>query len=329
MASDEFIKKESGGNTKIILVTRVHKEATDEKMFKLVDEIEYLENMPEKWKHHFMTVEQSFVGEDRVYYEMPHYNLPTMRRLIFSGAVDATEVIKWVRQILCFAFEMYEEEKIEEPAVYMDYMHFHRFDRRMSELMMKSEIFREIIPKKTFSMNSVEYMNAPVIVNKLRNRKVSDTLKPDFYSKWGHSDLHFSNVMIDREKNSFILIDPRGYPFCDYIYDLGKIWHSVNGKYEFISERKFEWSGDELWLDRNQAFNICEQVKEALPAVFAEQSEFTKDELMKRVEFNEAMHFITLVPFCFDFDGIEDRARAAYWTGTALLNAFWSKYYGD
>ena len=38
----EYLKKESGGKTKVILVTRVYKEASDERMDKLVDEIEFL-----------------------------------------------------------------------------------------------------------------------------------------------------------------------------------------------------------------------------------------------------------------------------------------------
>jgi len=38
------------------------------------------------------------------------------------------------------------------------------------------------------------------------------------------------------------------------------------------------------------------------------------------------MHFITLVPFQLSHDGVETKAKVAYFIGVELLNNFYSKY---
>ena len=88
--SEEFfeadhLSKESGGKTKVVLVNRVYKEATDERMDKLIDEITFIDSIPEPFNNNFPKV--SYYKRDekaqKVYYEMPHYELPSLRRMIF------------------------------------------------------------------------------------------------------------------------------------------------------------------------------------------------------------------------------------------------------
>jgi hypothetical protein len=50
-----------------------------------------------------------------------------------------------------------------------------------------------------------------------------------------HGDLHFQNILIGKEPSDFLLADPRGdLEGLDIYYDLGKLWHSFNGKYDLI-----------------------------------------------------------------------------------------------
>lgn len=325
-AEEEYIKKESGGKTKIILVTRIHKEATDERMDKLADEIALLERIPKEWKVHFPEVVLSHIGSDKVYYEMPHYALPSMRRLIFSGDFKCQKILKWTDRILEFSFKMYEKEVIPMPDNYMDYMHFARLKRRLKELCRKSRVFRELIPQETLTINGTGYKNIPLVLKELEKPKVVEKLLPEFVAKWGHSDLHFSNVLIDIEQDNFILVDPRGYPFTDYYYDYGKLWHSVNGKYEFIAERRFKLEGTNFELERSDVYWECEKVKEQLPDLLLKHSSESRNVVMKKTRFNEAMHFASLVPFIMDFDSKEERALVGYYTGVILLNKFLEDY---
>ena len=53
MSNGDYLKEESGGKTKVVLVSRVHKEAADERMLKLVDEYEFIESIPDEFKEYF------------------------------------------------------------------------------------------------------------------------------------------------------------------------------------------------------------------------------------------------------------------------------------
>ncbi len=327
--SDTHIKRESGGRTNIILVTRVHKEATDETMYKLVDEIRFLEAIPGEWQSHFPEVALSSINRDKVYYEMPHYTLPSMRRLLFSGVLKCDDALRWIERLVDFSFQMYRREVIPLPEGYMEYMHFARLRRRLDELSRKAEVFRWLLPQKTLIINGTEYRNIPVIVEQLERPAVVSQLLPEFVGRWGHSDLHFSNVLIDLEGDNFILVDPRGYPFCDYYYDYGKLWHSVNGKYEFVAENIFKLDGTSFELEKNDVYRECERIKAGLPDILCRYSSEPGDVVIMKTEFNEAMHFSSLVPFILDFDGKEERALVGYYTGVILLNDFMKKYFGD
>ena len=46
-----------------------------------------------------------------------------------------------------------------------------------------------------------------------------------------------------------------------------------------------------------------------------------------KTEFNECIHFASLIPFLLSYDGKEEKAIAAYLTSVLLLNNFLLKYY--
>ena len=47
---------------------------------------------------------------------------------------------------------------------------------------------------------------------------------------------------------------------------------------------------------------------------------------MRKTEWNEVMHFASLVPFLLDFDGVDARSKVAYYTSVILINDFCEKY---
>jgi hypothetical protein len=149
---------------------------------------------------------------------------------------------------------------------------------------------------------------------------------PEFVGKWSHSDLHFSNIIIDREKESVVFIDPRGYSFCDYYYDFGKMWHSVNGKYEMIATRQFVLNKDSFSFQNNSVYAFLESFKSPLMRIFAEFSNESSSTVEYKTEWNEVMHFASLIPFMFDGDGKDERAMASFYVATILANRFCDKY---
>ena len=327
MNNAEYLQQESGGKTKVVLVNRIFKEATDERMLKLVDEFEFIESIPEEFKDKFPKIIFYGTDENRAFYEMEAYNLPTIRRLMLAGQIGHDEVLYWTDKITEFSLRMYNKEVIPRPDEYFDVMHFGRVRKRFDELRKKSDWFKETLQATHIEINGQTYLNTPYVVdNYFDNQRFLYGVQPEFVGRWSHSDLHYSNILIDRENDNFILVDPRGYDYCDYYYDYGKLWHSINGKYEMIASRAFTVGEGTFQLERNNMFKLCEALKSTLPDILYKYSKEDPIAVMRKTECNEVMHFIGLVPFLLDYDGIDARAKVAYYTSVILANHFCIKY---
>jgi len=323
---DEFRESGSGVNTKLILLNRVRKEATNERMQKLIDEVKFIESIPQEFKQYFPEIVHYGVEGEKSFYEMAHYNLPSLRRLIFSKKVTKEDVLYWMEKITAFSMNLYNHEVIDIPKDYMKEMHWDRFWTRKLELVEKSPIFEELFSSESIVINNKEYSNAHVIVEKLQEKEKD--FMPEFVGRWSHSDLHFSNVLIDLKNDTFRCIDPRGYNYCDPYYDFGKLWHSVNGKYEMVANEMWTTEGNSYKLNENYYFTFLENLKiDIKERIFNRFSTNNTKDSFKKIEFNEAMHFITLVPFQLVHDKVEKRAKVAYFIGVELLNKFYEKYY--
>jgi serine/threonine protein kinase len=324
---NDYLKEESGGKTKVILVSRVHKEAADERMLKLVDEYEFIESIPEPFKNYFPRILFYGVNENKAFYEMEHYDLPTLRRLMLSNSINKDEVLYWTNKVTDVSLKLYKYKILNIPLKkYLNDLHFNRFNNRMKELSTKSNWFKDILHKKYITVNNKKYYNIPVLFEKFKTEKFINKIQPEFIGRWSHSDLHYSNILIDRDNDKFIMIDPRGYDYCDYYYDFGKLWHSVNGKYEMIASRQFDLSEEYYKLHDNKMFNLCESLKEPLIELLCQYSNESKDDVIMKTEWNEVIHFCTLIPFLLDYDNINARSKVAYYTSVLLINNFCEKY---
>ena len=325
------LNKESGSgvDTNVIIVSRVVKEATNERVDKLIDEMKFIESVPTKFKNKFPEIVFSRIENNKAFYEMRHYQLPTIRRLILSGDMDSEEIVDWSTKITNFSMEMHSHEKLDIPVdEYFKALHWDRFDNRMEELSQKSSWFESVLSEEDVSINGQNQKNITFLYHKLKERQ--KWFEPEFISRWSHSDLHFSNILIDRENKDFRLIDPRGYDFCDYYYDFGKLWHSVNSKYELIAARMFSVSeiNEEHWFSLNQEkpYFALENSKDKIMNMFCKLSNQKNEDVVMKTEFNDVMHFATLIPFLLAFDNKEEKARVAYYQSVILMNDFCKKY---
>ena len=330
-SDSKSLNKESGSgvDTNVVIVNRVIKEATNERVEKLIDEIKFIESVPKEFKDKFPEIVFSKYDNKKAFYEMKHYELPTIRRLILSGQMDSKEIVKWSDKITRFSMSMYAHEKLNiTNQEYFDALHWSRFNNRIKELANKSEWFKQTLTKENIAINGKAHKNLPVLYKRIRAKQ--NWFNPEFIGRWSHSDLHFSNILIDKDNNDFRLIDPRGYDFCDYYYDFGKLWHSVNSKYELIASRMFKVSdiGDSHWfsLEQGKPYFALENSKHQVMDIFADVSNETRDEVELKTEFNDVMHFATLIPFLLVFDSKEEKARTAYYQSVILMNDFCKKY---
>jgi hypothetical protein len=79
--------------------------------------------------------------------------------------------------------------------------------------------------------------------------KMADIVGPPSHDDSGilHGDFCLSNILFDFRRNSVKLVDPRGYVrpntpdvFGDTRYDIGKLHHSIVGRYDFIIAGYYE-----------------------------------------------------------------------------------------
>lgn len=326
--SDQFAESGSGSLTKLLVVERVRKEATAERMEKLIDEYNFLNAIPEEFKASFPEIVHYGADGDTSFYEMQHYQIPSMRRLIFNKQIDKDSLLRWTQRIVLFNKALLESEPKPIDDNYMRDLHWSRYFDRRQELSIRSDLFKTIFSQDELLINGRKLKSPDYIVERLVD--LEEELKPKMAGRFSHSDLHFSNILLDLKNEHFIFIDPRGYERCDLSYDLGKIWHSVNGKYEMVANGYWEkGSGLDYKLDQNEYFQFLDDLKSPMMELLCDVSvEADRERAVKLIEFNEAMHFITLVVFQIADDNVEEKALVAFAIGVELLNAFWDKYYG-
>ncbi len=327
----------SGTQTNVIVVNRVLKEATQERMEKLVDEINFIESLPDKLKPNFpKIIKSNKESKDKVYYEMQHYNLPTLRRLIIAKKVSEEELNSWNEILVKFCRDLYSIDKINAPNNYVETMHLDRMQRRLLELKTKSKIHKKMLEAEKIIIEDKDYESLYHLINKIKIIIKRNPVNPESIGKWGHADMHYSNVLVNTKTKEFILIDPRGYDYCDYFYDLGKIWHSLNGKYEMISSRLIRSSkttkGNNdhytFIIDQKETIELLEKTKKPFEKLVLNtfNHSFTNDNFMRIVKFNEMCHFISLLPFLLEFDQIENRSVTAHLTAIKIAQNWCEEY---
>ena len=111
-----------------------------------------------------------------------------------------------------------------------------------------------------------------------------------------HGDLCFTNIMIDPNLQFIKLIDPRGsfgsYDiYGDPDYDLAKILHSIDGKYDFIIKDMFSAEYDLAAASVN--YEVHGRARDFdMQELFNEV--FSPD--MRRVKLIEALLFLSMIP---------------------------------
>lgn len=113
-----------------------------------------------------------------------------------------------------------------------------------------------------------------------------------------HGDLCFANMMIDNNLSFIKVIDPRGKfgtfdIYGDPRYELAKLFHSVDGKYDYIIKDQFDLqvngnSIDYSIQDKDRDFDLYNLFTQ----IFAEEI----GNNLKKIELIEALLFLSMIP---------------------------------
>lgn len=298
---------------------------------KLDDEINWLLNLPKATKDKFPQVLYHKIEQNYSEFCMPYYDMPNIRKLIMTGEWKAENTIPYLQKIFSFLFQNIYSVKLNTspPQSWVNKNHIDRVLTRLNICSQQSPRLKALIELPSIDINNIKYKNLPHLLDVISADKgLLKKVQPKELSLT-HGDLHLQNILINIEKEDFLLADPRGgKEGADIFYDLGKIWHSLNGLYDFLHTDQFTItkSNNSFTFDlhNNYAKREYSRLKEILPEILNEFIDFESD--LIKIEFNEAMHFSSVMMFHLGKDSTHSRSEAMYLTAVILLNKFVQKY---
>jgi hypothetical protein len=320
-----------GSFAKSRVVSTFRKEARERGKDKLRDEINFLKKLPEPLRSLYPAV-LSTDEPDRntVVMNQEFIDWPTVRAHLLYEGTDPNEVVQRLRALLYLLKRVsYDVGAQSAPSDYIDRLHFRRVRQRTQLTCDLSPIFRKLVDAREVVINGKVYLNTPAILNLFeKSAALRAFATPASVGPFVHGDLHFENILFDLTSTEFKLVDPRGYELCDIYYDLGKLSHSVNGKYDLLHEHLFALDykaagkviEGNLHYTNDHLVRTYDLIRSHLHLWCAELT--GDDHSLGRMLFNEAMHFAADMPFHLAHDELENVAVAIYLTGVRLLNQF-------
>jgi len=301
---------------------------------KLNQEIFWLDSLPDSIKARFIPINDYEISDDNSWFEMPYISLPNLRRNFISGLYSHSEITNKFNDILDFTLnELYKKVPSKVSPNWLAINHYDRVFKRLQWIKENNITLSRIIDCKNIYVNETKYINILQGIKTINNsNKIKEIVTPKSLYRI-HGDLHFQNILVDDIKNDLIYADPRGeLNGSDIFYDFGKLYHSVNAKYDLIhtdissssivEENKILFDYGDKHLE-----DYYENLKSLLVSCIQDRSVFKDDQnFMLKMEFNEVMHMCSVMIFHLRNDNVENRALSLYAASVKILNEFINKY---
>ncbi len=256
---------------------------------------------------------------DNPYVSMEYYTYHTVHELYLFGNLGKQQwedIFKRIR-FICKDFKRYTVSN-DDLLPSLEDMYLTKTLKRLENLRSDERFLKMF--EKPVSVNGRMYLSMDEITGLLK-KLIPETLYDVDTFHIIHGDLCFSNIMIDSNYSFVKVIDPRGkfgyYDiYGDTRYELAKLFHSVDGKYDFIIKDLFDVTFD---LDAPRIdYSIQDRCRGFdLYRVFLE---VFKDEIasdLKKIELIEALLFLSMIPL--HNESLEHQA-AMLGTGLDILN---------
>jgi hypothetical protein len=231
---------------------------------KMEAEASWFEALPDALKGHVPAYLGRADGNQPGYRLSYEYLCPLSDLYVFGALKSGM----W-RQILEGCAEMLGEMQARKPAAVEPSWFFALYGDKAMARFRRFADQAQIDPKASWILNG-RALPAPLEVI----AQMVDTIGPANDDDAGilHGDFCFSNILYDFRRRAIKLIDPRGFVepgrpslFGDTRYDIGKLHHSVIGRYDFILAGYFslEHVGTRALSFSVSAPAICDAVEQA------------------------------------------------------------------
>ena len=232
------------------------------------------------------------------YVSMEYYAYHTVHELFLYGDLSYQQWIDIFKRIrfVCDDFRRYRVTD-DNLTKSLEEMYLTKTIQRFEKLQ-KDNRFSSFFDKN-ITVNDKKYLSLTQIISLLKTR-IPELLYDIKEFNIIHGDLCFANIMIDGNLSFIKVIDPRGkfgdYDiYGDFRYELAKLFHSIDGKYDFIIKDLFSIEYDPVQAvinfqisDRKRGFDIYKLFTE----IFSEQIGCD----LKKVELIEALLFLSMIP---------------------------------
>lgn len=243
---------------------------------KFIDEINFIRLLPPDLAVLFPRMLDYSTSWEDPYVTMEYYGYPSLAEVFVFENVDPAlweQIFVHLRDIIVKGFRRHGRPL--SPRV-LDDMYLGKTRQRLESMQASEELLALVNHPGPVMVNGRPMANICQLWEPLEEgiRRLTDTLQGSVV----HGDMCFSNILYDLRSRICKLIDPRGSfgnsgIYGDSRYDVAKLYHSVYGLYDFITNDLFVASveGTNLTLEfcnRPQHEQICRRFEKVFFSEF-------------------------------------------------------------
>lgn len=249
--NENYIKAQSSVAARSFNSIRIDEERgtltkTSENKEKLINEIKWYLRLPKQLQYLLPRIYDYSLDFDSPYVTMEYYGYHTLHETLLYGDVS---IAKWknIFKKLLFAIKDMKSfsvnDRLESIRTAVMDMYVGKTIARLDKLR-DNPIFANFF-KNNIIINGVEYSALDSIISELPG--MVDLLLVEDSDKFFsiiHGDLCFTNILVEDTYNFMRLIDARGSfgefdIYGDNRYELAKLFHTLEGNYDYIIEDLF------------------------------------------------------------------------------------------
>jgi dTDP-glucose pyrophosphorylase/thiamine kinase-like enzyme len=287
---------------------------TSKNKMKLREEINWYLNIPNELKIFTPRLIDYRISSKKVEYSLEYYGYQSLADLYIFNSLNF-RTWKVIIKKLFEVVELFREYKTKIPFYFYHEVYIQKTRQRLKEMESK-KFWKELFKQESIVINNKKYKNIPYFLNKLED--YVEKLYKNNDMCFIHGDLNMSNILFDTGSKLFKLIDPRGNfgetsIYGDVKYDVAKLRHSFNGRYDFIIRDLFfvDEADGEFKFEVHYEPSTCEVLKYFDKVVKSNNFD------INQIKFIEALLFFSMLPLHSDS---HDRQLAMYLTGIKIFN---------
>jgi len=219
---------------------------------KFLDEINYLRLLPPDLGVLFPRVVGYSTDWQDPWLTLEYYGYPTLAEVFVFENVDPgiwEQIFVHLRDILLQGFMTHRRPLA---AGVVEEMYLGKTRRRLESMRAPDELLALVAHDGPVTLNGREVPNLPALWGRLENEVAR--LAENVQGAVVHGDLCLSNILYDLRSRICKLLDPRGSFGAagihgDPRYDVAKLYHSIYGLYDFITNDLFHVSIDGARMD--------------------------------------------------------------------------------